>query len=282
MAHEFTMAGDGWRKRLQLALWPLVTLGDEVLPPGDQRRFAAVTREREEAAVVTFHRAPPAGPEPAMMHLALSELAALAHPGLALPIAEGEVDGRWWVVELESPALSATERLRRGRLPLGEAVAAIRDLARAVVAMHRHGITHGAISLDTVTLTPTGALLGGFGVPSAGSARLDLDALARVAWALLSGETGEPTARPLSAIRRGVSRALDAFGAQLHDAIVAGRPHRAEAMLESLDAIPVRRPGRYEAFAAFDSRMVRPSPIVAWAIVAAAVLLAIALVATRG
>jgi len=276
------MAGDGWRKRLQLALWPLVALGEEFPPAGDQRRFAAVTREGEEAAVVTFHRAPPAGPEPAMMHAALGQLAALAHPVLSLPIADGEVDGRWWVVELNSPGASAGQRLRQGRLPLGEAVAAIRDLARAVVVMHRRGITHGAISLDSVRLTPTGASLGGFGVPSAGSARLDLDALARVAWALLSGETGEPTARPLSAMRRGVSRALDAFTEQLHDAIAAGRPWRAEAILESLDAIPVRRPARFDALAAVDSRLARPSPLVAWAIVAAAVLLVIALVATRG
>ena len=157
--------------------------------------------------------------------------------------AGGEVGGCGWVGDRGPAGRTVSERLAAGPLAVDEDVSVIRDLTRALAAMHRRDICHGAIDLDSIGIDGNGARLGGVGLSLGGVRREDLDALGLVAWALLSGERRPTAVRPLSVLRRGVSPELDALCASLVAERPADRPQRAEAILDALDAIPTpRRP----------------------------------------
>ena len=268
------------RKRLQLNLGLLVDLGEEVPSPAGGRAFVAKRREGGDGVVVVVHRAPPDGPAAAGMRQRLSMIRDLDHGLLDLPLGEGDLDGHFWSIEAAS-LLAAEERLEAGLLPLPLAVSAIRDLARALAAIHRRGITHGAINLRNVRLGETGARLAGFGDSLGGSVRDDLDALGFVAWALLSGEADQSSARPLSRIRRGVSPALDALCASFCARNPADRPQRAEVVLAALDAIPTRRRNPLTSIVDGDWHDTRPRRALGWLVVGAAIVVLVVLLSSR-
>lgn len=269
------------RTRLRLNLGLQVELGDEVPSQAGGRAFSGTWRETSQPVVVTVFRAPPDGPDAAAMRLRLAELRQLDHAVLVSPVSNGDVDGRCWVIEPVSPLPTALERLEDGLLPLKLAVSAIRDLARALAAIHRRGRTHGAIGLHTVRIGSAGALLGGLGESLGGSVRGDLDALGFVAWALLSGEVEQSSARSLSKLRRGVPASLDALCASFCARNAANRPQRAEAILEVLDAIPSRRHHALASIVDSDWNDGRPTRPVRWLVVGAAIVLLVLLLSTR-
>ena len=65
---------------------------------------------------------------------------------------------------IEGETLSA--RLRRGPLPLGEALRYAEQIAQALDAAHRHGIVHRDLKPSNVVLTKSGAKLVDFGIAS--------------------------------------------------------------------------------------------------------------------
>ena len=268
------------RKRLQLNLGLVVDLGEEVPSPAGGRAFAAKLREDGTGVVVVVHRAPPDGPDAAGMRQRLSLMRDLDHGVLDLPLGDGDLDGHFWSIEGASLP-PAQARLERGQLPLPLAVSAIRDLARALAAIHRRGITHGAINLRTVRVGETGASLAGFGDALGGSVRGDLDALGFVAWALLGGEADHASTRPLSRIRRGVPPALDALCASFCARNPADRPQRAEAVLEVLDAIPTRRRNPLTSIVDGDWHDVRPRRALGWLVVGAAIIVLVVLLSSH-
>ena len=269
------------RQRLQLSLGDRAELGEESLVGADRRAFVASTRDGGIAVVVTLHQAPPGGPDPDAMQSRVSRLRELEHGVVDVPLAAGNLDGHAWVMEAVSLLPSARDRLAAGRVPLAEGVSAIRDLARALAALHRRGITHGAIDLQTVRIGSAGLRLGGVGQALGGSVRDDLDALGEVAWSLLSGEVERRSARPLSTIRRGVAPSLDALCAHLRAPDPRHRPQRAEAVLDALDAVPTRRSSPLESIVDVGVHDVRPPRGVAWLVVGAAILLLLALLQSR-
>jgi serine/threonine-protein kinase len=235
--------GGALRPRLQLSLGAVAELGDEIACVGGRRRFAALERESERRVIVTVHAPSPAGPSVPALQRRLDGLRELGHATLDLPLACGEIDGCAWVADLAPTVPTLSDRLAAGPLPLNQAVSLIRDLTRALAAMHRRDICHGAIDLDAIGIDGNGARLGGVGLSLGGVRREDLDALGLVAWALLSGERRPTAVRPLSALRRGVSPELNTLCASLVAERPADRPQRAEAILDALDAIPTpRRP----------------------------------------
>ena len=266
-----TSVGDAMRKRLQLNLGMLVDLGDEVPSPAGGRAFTAKRRETGETVVVVVHRAPPDGPDAAEMRQRLARLRDLDHGVLDLPLGDGNLDGHFWSIELASLP-SALDRLEDGQLPLPLAVAVIRDLARALAAIHRRGITHGAINLRTVRIGDAGARLTGFGDALGESVRSDLDALGFVAWALLTGEADQSSAHLLSRVRRGVPPALDTLCASFCARNPADRPQRAEAVLAALDAIPTRHRNPLTSIVDGDWHDVRPQRALGWLVVGAAII----------
>ncbi|HEY8061268.1 MAG TPA: hypothetical protein VID74_00650 [Gemmatimonadales bacterium] len=233
--------GGASRPRLQLSLGAVAVLGDEIACVAGRRRFAAHERETQRRIIVTLHAPSPSSPALAALQRRLDVLRELGHATLDLPLACGEVDGCAWVAELAPTVPTLSDRLAGGPLPLNQAVSMIRDLTRALVAMHRRDMCHGALELDVIGLAGDGARLGGLGLSLGGVRREDLDALGCVAWTLLSGERRPKAVRPLSMLRRGVSLELDALCASLIAERPADRPQRAEAILDALDGIPTAR-----------------------------------------
>lgn len=225
--------------RLQLGLPQEIELGDELTSIAGRRRFDAMTGG--QAAIVTLHAKPPVGPLAADLERRLADVRTLAHASIALPLASGELDGSAWVVDAAPVTPTIIGRLATGSLPIDEAVALVRELTRAIAAMHRRGIWHGAIDLDVIEPGPDGVRLGGIGMSLGTSRRHDLDALGLVASALLSGRSGAGAVQPLSRLRRGVSPKLDALCSSLLAPAPADRPACAEEILEALDAVPTLR-----------------------------------------
>ncbi|HEY4101185.1 MAG TPA: hypothetical protein VGM20_09940 [Gemmatimonadales bacterium] len=263
--------GDKLRARVQLAIGAAARLGDEVHGAPGLRVFEAADRNGGAAMIVSVHQAPPVGPTPAALSERLTRLGALEHPALELPLSCGAVDGMAWTLETASALPTARDRVVRSPLPLSEGVAAVRDLGRAIVAMHRAGLTHGAIGLDTVQWNPDGVKLGGAALSMGVSVRDDLDALAQLAWTLFSGQMRTPGSPRLSAIRRRVPPRLDDLCVAMFAADPAARPQSAEEILDVLDVIPTRRTSEFPAMldaGFFDSRPRRQAP---WLMVGIAV-----------
>ena len=225
--------------RLRLGLPGEIELGDELACVAGRRRFGAMASGHP--AIVTLHVKPPIGPRAADLEQRFADLRTLAHANLTMPLAVGELDGCAWVAEFAPIAPTIIDRVAGGALSIGDAVAVIRDVARAVAAMHRRGIWHGAIGPDVIDWTTDGARLGGVGLSLGSSRRDDLDALGRVAWTLFSGDRCRGAVQPLSKLRRGVSPELDALCFSLLAPTSADRPASAEEILDTLDAVPTLR-----------------------------------------
>ena len=147
------MSHDTTRPRLQLSLGGAALLGEERPSLGGRRIFAANCRESGAALLVTLHPLPPEGPAPRAMLGRASRLQALAHPRLNTPIASGDLDGRAWVVEPAPTSPSVLLRLSdSGALGVKEGVRVLREVTRAVASLHRTGLAHGALELETVQL----------------------------------------------------------------------------------------------------------------------------------
>ena len=269
--------------RLQLSVGPTAKLGDERARSHDRIVVDATARATGDPLIVTLFSAPPLGPDAAVLLDRFGRLRKLEHPSLELPVAQGELDDCAWIVEPAPAVPSVADRLPIGAIPLTQGVSAIRDLARALAALHRREIFHGAIELDVVRLDANGTRLGGFGLSLGASPRDDLDALGRVAWSLLSGERHPGAVRRLSRLRRGVSPRLDIFAASLLATNPADRPQSAEAVLDALDAIPT--PRRNPLTSIVDPGWHDGRPRVyhsfGWLLVCAAIVILVALLSSR-
>jgi serine/threonine protein kinase len=80
----------------------------------------------------------------------------LQHPNV-VPVYEcGEEDGRLYFIMELLPGGSLAQRPRDSEVPVGEAAALVRTLARAIEAVHRQGIIHGNLKPSKVLLTADG------------------------------------------------------------------------------------------------------------------------------
>jgi eukaryotic-like serine/threonine-protein kinase len=86
------------------------------------------------------------------------------HPHICQLYEIGESDGQLFIAmeRLEGESLGA--RLRRGAVPLADAVQIGLDVLAALDALHRHGITHRDLKPSNIILTPHGAKVLDFGV----------------------------------------------------------------------------------------------------------------------
>lgn len=262
------------RARLQLSLGAVAELVIDPVRLPDRSIYRATHRDTGDAMIVTLFVAPPRGPRAAMLRDRVDTLRQISHPLLELPVAMGDVDGCAWTAE-RIPGIAVRQRALQGLLPLAEGVGALRDVARTLTNLHRHGMVHGAISVDSVVLTGRGAVLTHAAVPTDACDTDDIDALARVAWTLLTGERVNTRGRYLSQLRRGVPPSLDAVCMSLFALDRSARPQTVAAVLDALDDIPTPRRANLNDVLVSARDDVRARPALAgWLLLLGAVFLA--------
>ncbi|MCE7958663.1 MAG: serine/threonine protein kinase, partial [Acidobacteria bacterium ACB2] len=106
----------------------------KVLPPGFAADADRVARFRREAQI----------------------LASLGHPGIAAIYGLEEVEGTLALAMELAPGEELAERLKRGPLPVDEALAIARQVAEALEEAHEKGIVHRDLKPANVKVTPDG------------------------------------------------------------------------------------------------------------------------------
>jgi len=108
-------------------------------------------------------------------------LASLNHPHIAAIHGLEEADGRPFLVLELVEGEDLTERLKRGPIPVDEALAIAKQIAEALEEAHEHGIVHRDLKPANVKLTPDGkvkvldfGLAKAYADPSAGGLGPDL------------------------------------------------------------------------------------------------------------
>jgi serine/threonine protein kinase len=91
-------------------------------------------------------------------------ISGLSHPNICTLHDVGQQDGLDYLVMEHLEGEPLEERLRRGPLPLGQALRYGIEIADALDRAHRHGVTHRDLKPGNVMLTKTGAR---FSQPSA-------------------------------------------------------------------------------------------------------------------
>jgi eukaryotic-like serine/threonine-protein kinase len=91
-------------------------------------------------------------------------VAALSHPHICTLHDLGQYDGASFLVMEHLAGQTLAERLRKGPLPLEQALTVAIEIAEALAAAHRHGIIHRDLKPANVMLTGTGAKLLDFGL----------------------------------------------------------------------------------------------------------------------
>ena len=96
--------------------------------------------------------------------------ARLQHPHIVPLLTAGEVDGLPYYTMPFVSGASLRERLQVGPLPMHEAQAILRDVAKALAYAHRQGIVHRDIKPENVLLSEGSAVVTDFGIARAISA----------------------------------------------------------------------------------------------------------------
>jgi eukaryotic-like serine/threonine-protein kinase len=91
-------------------------------------------------------------------------ISALEHPHICTLYDVGEQDGRAYLVMEHLEGETLAERLKKGPLPLGQALEVGTQIADALAAAHKHGIVHRDLKPGNVMLTKMGVKLLDFGL----------------------------------------------------------------------------------------------------------------------
>lgn len=149
--------------QLRLATGTAAELIEPLPNDGTLQLFAARpinTADGGSSRVVIVHPLPPDGPAAGALLDRMASIRAAGHTGIAAPLATGEVNGQGWIVEPLMPATTVAQRLTlRAGLSTSETVGLFRDITRALAALHRRGVAHGALSLDGLTFEGQGAIV---------------------------------------------------------------------------------------------------------------------------
>jgi len=206
----------------------------------------------------------------------VSVAASLQHPHIVSVLAAGEVAGLPYFIMPFVEGRSLRQRLEEGGpLPVREAVAVLRDVARACAYAHERGVVHRDIKPDNILLAGGSAMITDFGVAKALSslertpepgaplthegftlgtpgymapeqvagdpnvdARADLYAFGIVAYEMLTGRTPFHGRTPHATLAAQVAEAPPPIAAQRPDVPAA----LAALVMQCLEKAPARRP----------------------------------------
>ena len=222
---------------------------------------AYLARDNSQDRLVTLkilRTDPRAFPDTRALAANLKAAGQLKHSQILVPLDVGEDRRALFYVQQYVDGEPLSARLRRqGALPAAEAVILLREIADALAYAHSRGMTHGAISSDTVLMSGRRAFVQDFGatlnVDSTGAdPRItDIRGFGEVAYEMLAGrapfasESGGDAMTPASvaglepllSAQPGVAPAL----AHLVSRCLEAGPHThwptAEAIVTELDAI---------------------------------------------
>ncbi len=173
-------------------------------------------------------------------------LASLSHPGIATLFGVERVDGQSVLVMELAEGEDLAERLRRGPLPLDEAVSVARQVAEALEAAHEKGIVHRDLKPANVKVAPDGRVkVLDFGLAKAWNERVagsDHSQAVTLSSAGTSAGLVVGTAAymsPEQARGRPVDRRTDiwAFGVLLFELLAGRRLFAGETLSDTLAAV---------------------------------------------
>ena len=183
-------------------------------------------------------------------------LASLSHPNIATVFGLEEVDGQRLLAMELVPGEELAERLKRGPIPLGEALLIAGQIAGAVEEAHDHGVVHRDLKPGNVKLTPDGKIkVLDFGLAKVWSG--DVEAAASSDPAVSESPTlAHPgtmagvllgTAAymsPEQARGKGVDKRADiwSFGVVLYEMLAGKGPFEADTLSDVLVAVLTREP----------------------------------------
>ena len=157
------------RDRLQASLGESYRLERELGGGGMSRVFVAQdTRLGREVVVKVLSPDLAAGVNSERFHREILVAAQLQHPHIVPVLAAGETDGLPYFTMPYVAGESLRRRLEGGKpLPLVDAVAVLRDVARALAYAHQHGVVHRDIKPDNVLIAGGSAAVTDFGIAKA-------------------------------------------------------------------------------------------------------------------
>jgi serine/threonine-protein kinase len=184
-------------------------------------------------------------------------LASLNHPGIAGIYGLEEDGGLPFLVLELIPGETLEEKLRRGALPIDEALTVCRQIARALEAAHERGIVHRDLKCANIKVTPGGAVkVLDFGLAKAFASEVGSDA--ELATRDLTVEGVVMGTAAYMSPEQATGQALDArtdvwsFGCVLYETLTGSRvfvgPTRSDVLAAVLhgepdwDALPRRTP----------------------------------------
>jgi serine/threonine-protein kinase len=157
------------RERLQLALGDAYRIDRELPPGGMSRLFVATERSLERDVVIKV--LPPefaSEVSAARFQREMSLAAHLQHPHILPILTAGSRQGLLFYVMPYVRGESLRDRLRRdGRLPIGDAVLILGEVADALAYAHDRGVVHRDVKPENILLEAGHAVLADFGIARA-------------------------------------------------------------------------------------------------------------------
>ncbi|MDF2772854.1 MAG: putative serine/threonine protein kinase [Geminicoccaceae bacterium] len=157
------------RDRVQASLGETYRLDRELGGGGMSRVFVAHdTRLGRQVVVKVLSPDLAAGVNSERFHREILVAAQLQHPHIVPVLAAGETDGLPYFTMPYVAGESLRRRLEGGKpLPVVDAVAVLRDVARALAYAHEHGVVHRDIKPDNVLIAGGAAAVTDFGIAKA-------------------------------------------------------------------------------------------------------------------